>query len=108
MVTRWAHQNGHHVPRRFGWDCHGLPVEFEIDQQNNITSRQDVLDMGIAKYNGLCKAIVTRYTKEWERSVNRLGRWIDMKDDYKTMEPWYMESVWWVVKRFFDQDLGQL
>ena len=93
-VTRYAHQTGHHVVRRFGWDCHGLPVEYEIDKTLGISGRDDVLKMGIDKYNGECRGIVTRYTKEWERTVTRLGRWIDFKNDYKTMDPWFMESVW--------------
>eukprot|EP01032_Pedospumella_encystans_P001655 gene1655-1928_t len=94
-VTRFAHQTGHHVSRRFGWDCHGLPVEYEIDQKLKITGRQMVLDMGVANYNAECRGIVTRYTAEWEKTVNRLGRWIDFKNDYKTMDPEFMESVWW-------------
>ena len=93
-VTRYAHQTGHHVVRRFGWDCHGLPVEYEIDKTLGISGRDDVLAMGIDKYNGECRGIVTRYTKEWEHTVKRLGRWIDFDNDYKTMDPWFMESVW--------------
>ena len=95
-VTRYAHQTGHHVVRRFGWDCHGLPVEYEIDKTLGISGRDDVRKMGSDKYNGECRGIVTRYTKEWERTVTRLGRWIDFKNDYKTMDPWFMESVWCV------------
>lgn len=96
IVCRYAHQTGHYVPRRFGWDCHGLPVEFEIDKKLGITGREDVLKMGIKKYNAECRAIVMRYSKEWERTVKRIGRWIDFEDDYKTMHLSYMESVWWV------------
>ena len=94
-VTRWAHQTGHNVERRFGWDCHGVPVEFEIDKKLNIKGKEDVEKLGIRKYNEECRSIVSRYCGEWEIMVNRLGRWIDMENDYKTMEPWYMESVWW-------------
>jgi len=61
--------------------------------------------MGIAAYNAECRAIVTRYTSEWESVVTRLGRWIDFKNDYKTMEPWYMESVWWVFSELFKKGL---
>jgi isoleucyl-tRNA synthetase len=104
-VTRYAHQTGHHVVRRFGWDCHGLPVEYEIDQQLNITDRQQVLDMGIAAYNNECRSIVTRYTMEWEKTVKRLGRWIDFENDYKTMDPSFMESVWWVFASLFEKGL---
>ncbi|CAM9582566.1 unnamed protein product [Chrysoparadoxa australica] len=104
-VTRYAHQTGHHVRRRFGWDCHGLPVEYEIDQALGIKSRDDVLKMGIKTYNEHCRGIVSRYTKEWEGTVSRLGRWIDFKNDYKTMDPEFMESVWWVFKTLFEKGL---
>jgi len=96
---------GRHVERRAGWDCHGLPVEYEIDQMLNITHRDQVLAMGIDKYNQTCKSIVTRYTQEWETTITRLGRWIDFKNDYKTMDPTFMESVWWVFKTLFDKNL---
>lgn len=104
-VTRYAHQTGHYVSRRFGWDCHGLPVEYEIDKKLNITGRDMVLEMGIANYNNECRSIVQRYTAEWEKTVTRLGRWIDFENDYKTMDPEFMESVWWVFKTLFEKDL---
>jgi isoleucyl-tRNA synthetase len=93
------------VSRRFGWDCHGLPVEYEIDKKLSITGRQAVLDMGVANYNAECRGIVTRYTAEWEKTVTRLGRWIDFKNDYKTMDPSFMESVWWVFDTMFKKGL---
>jgi isoleucyl-tRNA synthetase len=80
-------------------------VEYEIDQMLNITHRDQVLEMGVDKYNDTCRGIVTRYTKEWERTVTRLGRWIDFENDYKTMDPTFMESVWWVFKELFKKDL---
>ncbi|KAF5300355.1 hypothetical protein FQR65_LT00975 [Abscondita terminalis] len=101
VVTRYAHQQGYHVERRFGWDCHGLPVEFEIDKTLGIKGPEDVAAMGIAKYNSECRKIVTRYVKEWEMIVGRMGRWIDFKNDYKTLYPWYMESIWWVFKQLY-------
>lgn len=104
-VTRYAHQTGHFVSRRFGWDCHGLPVEYEIDKKLNITGRQMVLEMGVDKYNAECRGIVQRYTAEWRKQVTRLGRWIDFDNDYKTMDPQFMESVWWVFKTMFEKDL---
>ena len=90
-VTRYAHQTGHHVLRKFGWDCHGLPVEYEIDKKLKITGRDQVLKMGVENYNNECRGIVQRYTKEWEKTVTRLGRWIDFTNDYKTMDPHFME-----------------
>eukprot|EP00339_Tiarina_fusa_P025630 CAMPEP_0117028748 /NCGR_PEP_ID=MMETSP0472-20121206/20879_1 /TAXON_ID=693140 ORGANISM="Tiarina fusus, Strain LIS" /NCGR_SAMPLE_ID=MMETSP0472 /ASSEMBLY_ACC=CAM_ASM_000603 /LENGTH=1165 /DNA_ID=CAMNT_0004736329 /DNA_START=103 /DNA_END=3600 /DNA_ORIENTATION=+ len=104
-VTRYAAMTGKHVDRRAGWDCHGLPVEYEIDQKLNITHRDQVLEMGIDKYNATCRGIVTRYTKEWESTITRLGRWIDFENDYKTMDPSFMESVWWVFSQLFEKDL---
>lgn len=76
IVTRYAHQQGYHVERRFGWDCHGLPVEFEIDKTLGIKGPDDVAKMGIAAYNNECRKIVMRYANEWEQIVGRLGRWI--------------------------------
>ena len=102
-VTRYAHQTGHKVSRRFGWDCHGLPVEYEIDKALGLNSREEVLAMGIGVYNSHCRSIVQRYTREWETVVTRLGRWIDFENDYRTMDLSFMESVWWVFKTLFDK-----
>lgn len=104
-VTRYAHQTGHYVSRRAGWDCHGLPVEYEIDQKLGIKSRDDVMKMGVAAYNAECRSIVTRYTKEWESTVSRMGRWIDFRNDYKTMDASFMESVWWVFSQLYAKGL---
>ena len=105
IVCRYAHQTGHYVERRFGWDTHGLPVEFEIDKKLGITGREDVLKMGIKAYNAECRAIVMRYSKEWETTVKRCGRWIDFENDYKTMNISFMETVWWVFKQLHGKGL---
>ncbi|XP_006631076.2 isoleucine--tRNA ligase, cytoplasmic isoform X1 [Lepisosteus oculatus] len=105
IVTRFAHQSGFQVERRFGWDCHGLPVEYEIDKTLGIKGPEDVAKMGIAEYNKQCRGIVMRYANEWEVSVRRMGRWIDFKNDYKTLYPWFMETVWWVFKQLYDKGL---
>ncbi|ODN00370.1 Isoleucine--tRNA ligase, cytoplasmic [Orchesella cincta] len=105
VVTRYAHQSGFHVERRFGWDCHGLPVEYEIDKQLGITGPEDVAKMGIKAYNDECRKIVMRYSGEWETIIGRLGRWIDFKNDYKTMYSSYMESLWWVFKEMWNKGL---
>ncbi|KAI3433769.1 hypothetical protein D9Q98_003575 [Chlorella vulgaris] len=105
IVTRYASATGYHVPRRFGWDCHGLPVEYEIDKKLNIKTRSQVMEMGIDKYNEECRSIVMRYSAEWQTIVERLGRWIDFENDYKTLDPSFMESVWWVFKQLFDKGL---
>jgi isoleucyl-tRNA synthetase len=106
VVTRYASLNGFHVERKFGWDCHGLPVEYEIDKKCNITCKADVMKMGIPAYNAECRSIVSRYSQEWEATVRRMARWIDFKNDYKTMYPEFMESIWWVFKTLFEK--GQI
>ncbi|TFK73891.1 hypothetical protein BDN72DRAFT_956220 [Pluteus cervinus] len=105
IVTRHAHVSGHHVIRRFGWDTHGLPVEHEIDKKFKITGKVDVLAMGIDKYNEECRSIVMRYSSEWRQTVERMGRWIDFDNDYKTLNISFMESVWWAFGELFKKDL---
>ncbi|EPY33543.1 isoleucyl-tRNA synthetase [Angomonas deanei] len=105
MVCRYAYQTGHHVVRRFGWDCHGLPIEFEIDKELGIKASQDVLKFGIGNYNNECEKIVMRYAGEWRNTIERVGRWIDFDHDYKTMAPYYMESVWWVFSQLWEKKL---
>ncbi|OWB84579.1 hypothetical protein B5S33_g3228 [[Candida] boidinii] len=104
IVPRYATMNGHFVERRFGWDTHGLPVEHEIDKKLGITGKEDVMKMGIDKYNAECRAIVMTYADEWRKTIGRLGRWIDFDDDYKTLYPSFMESVWWAFKQLFEKD----
>ncbi|KAK7194055.1 isoleucyl-tRNA synthetase [Novymonas esmeraldas] len=105
MVTRFAYQTNHHVVRRFGWDCHGLPVEYEIDKMLGIKTSHDVAKLGIANYNNECRKIVTRYVDEWVKTVERVGRWIDFKKDYKTMYTSYMESVWWIFAQLWERKM---
>lgn len=104
-VPRYFTMKGRYVQRRFGWDCHGLPIEHEIDKTLGMSSQEAVEKMGIKGYNDECRSIVQRYTSEWEKTINRIGRWVDFENDYKTMEPWYMESVWWVVKQLWEKEL---
>lgn len=105
IVTRHAHASGYHVNRRFGWDTHGLPVENEIDKKLGITGKAYVLAMGIDKYNAECRAIVMRYSSEWRSTVERMGRWIDFDNDYKTLDPSFMESVWWAFSELVKKGL---
>lgn len=105
VVPRYWTMKGRYVMRRFGWDCHGLPIEHEIDKQLNMSAQQAVEEMGVAGYNAQCRGIVQRYTSEWRQTITRLGRWVDFDNDYKTMDPWYMESVWWVLKQLWDKGL---
>ncbi|KAK3303977.1 tRNA synthetases class I-domain-containing protein [Chaetomium strumarium] len=94
---------GYHVERRFGWDTHGLPIEHEIDKKLKVTGKAAVMQIGLEKYNAECRAIVMRYREEWRHTIERLGRWIDFDNDYKTMDPTFMESEWWVFKQLFDK-----
>ncbi|ORY34091.1 tRNA synthetases class I-domain-containing protein [Naematelia encephala] len=103
VVTRHAHATGHHVERRFGWDTHGLPVEHEIDKALNIKGKEDVMAMGIDKYNEACREIVMRYAGEWKDTVERMGRWIDFETGYKTLDFTFMESVWWVFGQLWEK-----
>ena len=105
IVPRYWTMKGRYVMRRFGWDCHGLPIEHEIDKQLGMSAQDAVAKLGVAGYNDECRSIVQRYVKEWRHTVTRIGRWIDFDDDYKTMDTWYMESVWWVFKQLWEKGL---
>ncbi|VWU50910.1 isoleucine--tRNA ligase, putative [Hepatocystis sp. ex Piliocolobus tephrosceles] len=100
-VTRYNYQCNYAVERRFGWDCHGLPVEYEIEKSNSLNKKEDILNMGIDIYNEKCRSIVLKYSNEWIYTVERIGRWVDFKNDYKTMDPKFMESVWWVFAQLY-------
>jgi len=93
IIPRYWSMKGRRVERRFGWDCHGLPVEYEMEKELGISGRREIEDYGISKFNESCRGIVLRYTKEWRSVITRLGRWVDFDNDYKTMEPDYMESI---------------
>lgn len=105
IIPRFKTMQGFRVERRFGWDCHGLPIEYEMEKQLKISGKRDIEKMGIDKFNEACRGVVLKYAKEWEVIIGRLGRWIDFKKDYKTMDATYMESVWWVFKTLFDKKL---
>lgn len=105
VVPRYFTMQGRYVQRRFGWDCHGVPIEHEIDKALGMSSAEAVQEIGIKAYNGECRKIVQRYTSEWRKTITRLGRWVDFDNDYKTMEPWYMESVWWVFNQLWEKGL---
>ncbi len=105
IVPRYWTMKGYRVKRRFGWDCHGVPVEFEINKALNLHTRQDVLDYGVGKYNAACRSIVDRYSTDWKKSVKRIGRWVDMDNAYFTMQPEFMQSVWWVFQSLYNKGL---
>ncbi|MFO8065552.1 MAG: isoleucine--tRNA ligase [Spirochaetia bacterium] len=105
IIPRYQTMKGKYVDRRFGWDCHGLPVEYEMEKELGISGRAEIEEYGVGKFNEACRSIVLRYTSEWRRIVTRMGRWVDFDNDYKTMDPSYMESIWWVFKRLWDKGL---
>ena len=105
IIPRYQTMKGKKVERRFGWDCHGLPVENLIEKELGLNSKHEIEEYGIAKFNDACRASVLRYTAEWEKTVSRMGRWVDFKNDYKTMNPEFMESIWWVAKSLWDKGL---
>ena len=105
VIPRYRTMRGNFVKRRFGWDCHGLPIENLIEKEKNLKTKQDIEKMGIGNFNALCRAAVQRYTKEWRETVERLGRFVDMDWDYRTMDPDFMESVWWVFKELHKKGL---
>ncbi len=96
---------GFHVSRRFGWDCHGLPAEMEMEKTAGIHGRDQILEYGMGRFNEGCRDLVLKYVDEWERLVTRQGRWVDFKNDYKTMDLDFMESVLWAFKTLFDKGL---
>ncbi len=105
LYPRYQTMLGKRVNRRFGWDCHGLPVEYEIEKTLNLSGHKAILDYGVAKFNEKCRSIVLRYTEEWKETINRTGRWVDFENDYKTMDRDYMESIWWVFKTLYEKGL---
>ena len=102
-VTRYWTQRGRYCVRRFGWDCHGLPIECIINEQLGIKTKKDLEKIGIEKYNNECRQIIMKYAEDWKYYTERSGRWIDFENDYRTMYPSFMESVWWVFKQIFNK-----
>jgi isoleucyl-tRNA synthetase len=105
VVPRYQTMRGRRVERRFGWDCHGLPAEVEAEKQLGITTKAEIVALGIDKFNAATRDSVLRYTEEWERYVTRQARWVDFKNDYKTLDLDYMESVMWAFKSLHDKGL---
>ncbi|HEY1237801.1 MAG TPA: class I tRNA ligase family protein, partial [Solirubrobacterales bacterium] len=102
IYPRFRTMSGNRVPRKAGWDCHGLPVELEVERELGITSKEEIEDYGIAEFNERCRESVFRYVEEWTRLSERIGHWIDLDDPYVTMTNDYIESVWWALRRMWD------
>ncbi len=105
VYPRYRTMRGYRVPRKAGWDCHGLPVELEVEKQLGISSKQEIEDFGIAKFNERCRESVFEYVEEWNRLTERIGFWIDLDDPYVTLENDYIESVWWSLSELWRKDL---
>ena len=105
VIPRYKTMRGFRVERRFGWDTHGLPVEYEVEQALKLKGRPEIEKFGVENFNEECRSIVLRYTSEWRETVERMARWVDFDNDYKTMDRDFMESVWWVFKQLWDKGL---
>jgi isoleucyl-tRNA synthetase len=104
VYPRYKTMCGYRVPRKAGWDCHGLPVELEVEKQLGIASKQEIEEFGIAEFNQRCRESVFEYVEEWNRLTERIGFWIDLDDPYVTLEDNYIESVWWSLRKLWDDD----
>lgn len=105
IVPRYWTMRGYRVERRFGWDTHGLPIEMLMEERLGLSGPTSIREYGIAKFNEACRENVLRYTEEWRKVLERLGRWVDFENDYKTMDAPFMESLWWVFRQLWDQGL---
>jgi isoleucyl-tRNA synthetase len=104
-VVRYKTMRGFYVPRRTGWDTHGLPIEFQIEKELQLKTKQDILKYGVDKFNEACRAAVFRYQEHFDQMYERLGRWGDPKETYATLNDEYIESVWWVFARIYEKGL---
>ena len=105
IVPRYWTMRGFYVERRFGWDVHGLPIEMEVQKELGLEDPQQIDEFGIGKFNEACRSQVQTNTENWERVTRKIGRWVDFENDYKTMDLDFMESVWWVFKELWENDL---
>ncbi|MFL5872396.1 MAG: isoleucine--tRNA ligase [Solirubrobacterales bacterium] len=104
VYPRYKTMCGYRVPRKAGWDCHGLPVELEVEKQLGISSKQEIEEFGIAEFNQRCRESVFEYVEDWNKLTERIGFWIDLDDPYVTLEDDYIESVWWSLKKLWDEE----
>ena len=105
VFPRYRTMRGHWVPRKAGWDCHGLPVELEVENELGFNNKDDIEAYGIAEFNAKCRESVLRYIDEWDRLTERIGFWVDIDDAYFTLKDDYIESVWWSLKQVWDKGL---
>lgn len=105
VVPRFWTMNGYRVERKWGWDCHGLPIENIVEKELGSKSKRDIEEIGVAKFNQMCRSKVLEYVADWKVVIKKLGRWADMENDYKTMDKDFMESVWHVFKTMYEKGL---
>ena len=105
LFCRHRAMHGFYVPRKAGWDTHGLPVEIEVEKQLGISGKQQIEEIGVEKFNQLCRESVWKYRTDWEKLSERIGFWMDYSDPYVTYTNNYVESVWWALKTLYDRDL---
>lgn len=105
VIPRYFTMKGHRVPRVWGWDCHGLPIENIVEKELGFKHKKDIMELGVARFNELCRSKVLMYADEWKRVIPRIGRWADMEQPYFTMSRDFMESVWWAFKQLYDKGL---
>lgn len=105
IFPRYKTMKGYYVPRKAGWDTHGLPVELEMEKELNINSKKEIEEIGIEKFNKLCRQSVMRYEEDWKKLTKRIGFWLDMDNAYFTFKNDYIETVWWILKTIWDKNL---
>ncbi len=104
IIPRYQSMKGYYVDRRFGWDCHGLPIEALAQDALGLSGTAEIQEIGVDVFNEQCRSMVLKYVSEWRQTVTRMGRWVDFENDYKTMDASYMESIWWVFSQLWKQN----
>ena len=105
LIPRYKTMQGYRVERKGGWDCHGLPVEIQVEKELGLDGKADIERYGVEEFNRLCRESVFRYVEDWQKTSERLGFWVDMEDPYRTLDDSYIESVWWALKTLYEKDL---
>jgi len=105
IINKFKYMQGYNVPRKAGWDCHGLPVEVQIEKKLGLKNKKDILKYGEDRFIKECRESVFSYIKEWDKSTEKLGYWIDLENPYRTLDTNYIESVWWSLKQLYDKKL---
>ena len=105
VIGRYQTMQGYHVPRKWGWDCHGLPIENIVEKELKIAGHQEIEEYGIDKFVEYARSKVLQYDKDWEKGIERIGRWVDFRGSYKTMDNTFIESVWWALSELNKKNL---